>query len=198
MKKVLLIIAVVACTAAVSAGVHAAVSPAGKADPTFLNELQPGAVVSTQPDGSIAALGKATPAVQAEVELAAELADAGPNSVHCSGLGATVKCVPVADSAVIARLKRGDALYGRTVYRSITKRATDGAAPMFEEGELVCGEPGSDATMLCSRVDVVQPVIPAGERLFVTYKPYHVTFDEQGVPTTTSGRPTVRLVRAAS
>lgn len=198
MKKVLLIVAGVACAAAVSAGVRAAVSPIGTADPTFLGELQPGAVVSTQPDGSIAALGKATPAVQAEVEGAAQLADAGPNSVHCSGLGATVRCVPVADSTVTARLKRGDDLYGRTVYRSITKRATDSAAPMFEQGELVCGEPGADSKMLCSRVEIVQPVIAPGESLFVTYKPYHVTFDAQGVPTTTSGRPTVRLLRAAS
>lgn len=210
-NKATVFISAVIGAMAVSAGVLAVFSPLGDAEATsssdgappaeigdLLDEMAPGAVVRKQADGSISISGMATPSVQAEIQRARELANASPTSIRCNGTGATLACAPVSDPEVTAALKAGEeALYGRTIYRSITNDVTDRAAPMFEPGELVCSEPQSNGTMSCSRVDRVQPVIGFGETLFVTYKPYNVTFDEQGGPTLhLTGSPAVPLVRA--
>ena len=194
----------------VSAGVVAFVSPfsaaeakrggtaAGPPIGALLDELAPGAVVDKQPDGSISVLGTLTPAVRAEVQRARALAEAGPNTIRCDGVGASLECVAVPDDQVMPALKAGEkGLYGRTVYRSITDEATGRGAPMFESGELVCHDARNRATLTCTRADRVQPVIGRGETLFVTYRPWNVNFDSQGVPVVRLGNPTVPLVRAA-
>lgn len=209
-RAVLFTSAFVSATA-VSAGLVAFVSPFSSAEANgsgsggppapisdLLDELAPGAVVDKQPDGSISVFGKATPAVHAEVLRARALAEAGPNTIRCDGGGARLQCTAVADDEVTPALKAGEKrMYGRTVYRSITSEATERGAPMFESGELVCSEARNDGILTCSRVDRVQPVIQFGETLVVTYKPYNVTFDEQGVAINRLGTPTVPLVRAA-
>lgn len=209
-KAILAIAAVVGAMAA-SAGVLGVFNPLGDAEATstsygappemisgLLDEMAPGAIASKQADGSISISGPLTPSEQAEIQRAKELAEANPTIVRCDGTGATLTCAPVPDSEVTAALKAADGVYGRVIYRSLTKEVTDRAAPMFEAGELVCSDPKPDGTMPCTRADRVQPVIPFGETLFVTYKPYSVTFDEQGFPTIhLTGNPEVRLVRAA-
>jgi hypothetical protein len=52
--------------------------------------------------------------------------------------------------------------------------------------------------MACSSVDAVAPVIRSGESLFVTYKPYNVTFDERGNPVSHLPALTVPLTRSGS
>jgi hypothetical protein len=159
----------------------------------LLAEVGPGAVVRKQEDGSISVHGRATPIEENEIRESARLADAGPNSIRCAGTGAMLTCTPVPDADVVQALKSGDTLYGRTVYRGI-RDATIDDAPLFESGELVCGD-AKRGTIICSRVDHVPPVIAVGESFFVTYKPYHVTF-ENGTMRERAGRPIVPLVRA--
>lgn len=195
---------------AVSAGLAALVSPFGSAEaqstagPTpppigdLLDELAPGAVVDNNADGSISVFGKATPRVQAEIMRARELAAAGPNTIRCDGDGATLQCTAVPDAQVIPALKAGETgLYGRTVYRAITKEAIQRGAAMFESRELVCLDAESDGILTCSSVGHVPPVIRSGQTLFVTYRPWNVSFDDQGVPFVRLGTPTVRLTREA-
>lgn len=207
MKKRTIVFAAAALGAlAASAGVLTLTSPLGTAEATgssaprapdvgaLLDEMAPGAVVDKQADGSISIRGVATPAVQAEVRRARNLALAGPNTVRCSDGSVNLVCTAVPDAEVLAALRSGEQLHGRTVYRSVPSRAS---SPMFESGELVCGSVRGDGTMACSRVDAVQPVLPAGETLFVTYRPHHVTFDQQGAPVMRLGTPTVPLARAS-
>lgn len=193
----------------VSAGAVSILSPSGDAGAAssvgasaelnaLLDQMAPGAIVSKQADGSISVAGALRSAVRAEVQRARELAAAYPTTVRCNGVDAALSCAAVSDADAAAALRAGDtALYGRTIYRSVTQQVTDRAAPMLTAGELVCGKHDGGATMSCSRVDRVQPVIAAGETLFVTYTPYEVTFDAQGAAVRhLTGAPTVPLARA--
>jgi len=207
--RVLVFVAAVVGAAAASVGVASLASPLGSAnagpggaDPgppvaEMLEQMAPGAVVDRQADGSVSIQGTATPAAQAEIQRVIRLEEAGPNSVRCSGAGATTTCRPIADRDVVPALRAGETIYGRTVYRSITKAATDRGAAIFRAGELVCGAPQHGGAMACSGVDRVQPVIRAGETLFVTYRPFNVTFDAQGIMTVHVAPPTIPLVQAA-
>lgn len=123
-------------------------------------------------------------------------ADAGPNSVRCTGSGAIMACTVVPDKEVIPALKGGEELYGRTVYGNLEKGIASGNA-LFASDELVCASAASDGTIACSPAGKVQPAIPAGETIFVTYAPYNATVDKRGNVVGRSGIPTVPLVRAS-
>ena len=205
-RRMVVFAASVIGAAAISAGVVIVTGPLGSANAVpssgggtpsavsdMLDEMAPGAVVGKQADDSISVQGRLTPAAQLEIRKATELANSGPNSIRCEGSGATVSCSAVLDRDVIPALKAGETLYGRTVYRSIP--TTERTPQLFQVGELVCGSTDAKGAMSCSRVERVQPVIRSDETMFVTYKPYNVTFDEQGGMTGHLVTPTVRLVR---
>jgi hypothetical protein len=164
----------------------------------ILNDSAPGAVVESAEEGSSQISGRLDAEEAAETDRAAALADAGPNSVRCDGVGSPVTCTQVPDSEAIAAVKDGVQLYGRTVYWGISRDMIDRQEPLFASNELVCEDAGSDGTMTCSRVDEVQPTIQVGETLFVTYKPYKVTVDEEGVHGGRIETPTIALVRGSS
>ena len=136
-----------------------------------------------------------TRGVPVEIHEAASLSDSGPSSIRCDDGAVILSCTAVPDHDVIPRLKADERLYGRTVYRSITKEVTDRGEPVFESDELVCRANATPAKMTCSRVDRVQPVIESRETTFVTYRPYNVTFNEQGGTVGHAGRVSVPLVR---
>jgi len=209
-RRAIIMISAVVGAVAVSVGATGTFSPfkAAEASPkagepaaldALLSEMQPGAIVTKQADGGFSVRGTATPAVRAEVERAKELAQRLPTSIRCDGSAATVTCTPVSGDGVIAALRAGDTgLYGRTIYRGITDDVTARGAPMFEAGELICGDVGGNGTMSCSRVDHVRPVIAADETIFVTYQPYNATFNADGNPTFhVDGEDVVPLARAS-
>jgi hypothetical protein len=208
--RTMVLVATLVGAVAVGGGLLAALEPfesanAGSAeasDPAgleaILNDSAPGAVAESAGDGASQISGKLGPEEAAEMKRAADLEGAGPNSLRCEGTGANMTCTPVPDSEVIPALKNGDELYGRTIYSGIEQGMIDRQQPFFEAGELVCRDPGVDGTMSCSRVDAVQPTIERGGTLFVTYKPYNVTFDDEGNPVGHMANPTVPLVRESN
>jgi len=164
------------------------------------SEVAPGSIVKTHEDGSISVLGGGFeglgPEAQAASQRMNELAEAGPNTIRCSEEAGPVICTPVPDREVIPALKSGKSnLYGRTVYGHIT--AASLGHPLFENGELVCGDLADDGSMACTSVDDVKPKIRAGESEFVTYKPYNVTFDGGGNPVGRIGEATIPLSLAS-
>lgn len=203
MKTKLVASVLVPCVAVVAALAALTFSPFGVASgggvdvTSVLSELEPGATVETQRDGSVAFRGKLSPAADAEVRAAGALEAAGPSALRCDTPAATgvLKCTQVPDVDVISELRQGVTIYGRAVYRSITREVTDRANPLLESGELVCNTDSKPVT--CNRVDEITPVIPASATLFVTYRPFHVSFTDERTVISHLEKRSVPISRAA-
>jgi hypothetical protein len=169
---------------------------------SLLNEMAPGAKVTTQPDGSVAVTGQVSVAVQAELQQATKLAAIYPASVRCTGSAVTASCAAVPDAELLPALRAGELVYARALRRGVGRDVTDHATPLLTRDELQCSAPNANGVLACSHVDHMKPVIAANQTVMVTYQPYHVTIDASGRPTSArTGKPfdrshTKRLVAA--
>jgi len=86
-----------------------------------------------------------------------------------------------------------ETVYGRHVYGDVT-RVVDSDVPFLEIDELLCRDPNPDGAMRCSPAGEVQPVVPVGQRMLVTYRRYHVEFGPSGNTIARHGERVVPLV----
>jgi hypothetical protein len=166
---------------------------------SLLQEMAPGATVTSQPDGSVAVTGQLSAAVQAELRQASKLAAIYPASVRCTGSAVTAACAAVPDAELMPALRAGELVYARALRRGVGRDVTDHATPLLTRDELQCSAPNANGVLACSHVDHVKPVIAANQTVMVTYLPYHVTFDASGSPTLhVPGAPSIAVTRSGS
>lgn len=141
-----------------------------------------------EPTSSV--LGEAQVGLDARMDRAVA---AGAYSITCEPGDGRLVCVPVADADVVAALRRGETVYGRTVigFSGGAKVADDGAT-RFETTDLVCTDASGDS-LHCLSVTEAEPTVRAGAETFVFYKKHNVTFDKNGVPVGHLGEATVSL-----
>jgi hypothetical protein len=183
-----------------SAGPSAKPTPPSKAlADSLLKEMAPGAVVATQPDGSVSVTGQVSAAVQAELRQASKLAAIYPASVRCTGSAVTAACAAVPDAELMPALRAGELVYARALRRGVGRDVTDHATPLLTRDELQCSAPNANGVLACSHVDHMKPVIAANQTVMVTYQPYHVTFDASGTATLhVPGSPSIAVTRSSS
>ena len=153
----------------------------------------PGAEARKNPDGSVSFEGRLSPTQDAEARAAAALEAAGPAAVRCSGNGNAVICTTVTEGDVIPAIKAGETIYHRAVYRSITNEVTSSGSAVLIEGELVCNDGAKP--LRCVSVKHTRPTIPVGQTIFVTYRPFNITFTADGMAVNTLPNPQIPIAR---
>jgi hypothetical protein len=126
--------------------------------------------VTTRPDGTFAFQGPLTDEAAEEAHRMDQAADAGPSAIQCSGADSALKCTQVPDTRVIAGLKAGDRIYGRTVYSDVSLAIDDGL-PFLEASELLCSDTAGE-TLACHTAGSDTPRLPASQTILVTYRAY--------------------------
>jgi hypothetical protein len=146
--------------------------------------------LSQEPTVTSSVLGDAQAGLTARMD-AAEAA--GAYSIGCEPGDGHLVCVAVADADVLAALRRGETVYGRTVigFPGGAKVADDRGA-RFETTDLVCTDASGDS-LHCLSVTEAEPTVRAGAETFVFYKKHNVTFDKNGNPVGHLGAATVPL-----
>jgi hypothetical protein len=159
--------------------------------------MQPGAQVTPLGNGGYAVKGTETASVHAELAKARALVRNLPQSVrYAESGGASATCQAVANDDARAALKAGATdLYGLVICRGLTADKTAQSAPVLEASELVCAKQVADGSLACTHVNQVAPTIGANDTIFVSYRPYHATFDSAGNSTVDVDDATAPLTR---
>lgn len=148
---------------------------------------------ATGPDQSTndsSLLGPAPANLDAQMNSAAA---AGPNSITCDpGYGVNLVCTQVSDGSVIAALKRGDVVYGRTVIGFPSGANLQNERPTFESSDLVCRNGSADG-LDCTTAGTMQPTVASGTGALAFYKRYDVTFTPEGRVIGHASAPTIPL-----
>lgn len=139
-----------------------------------LADFAPGAVVKRTEDGLVIENARFAPDKQAEHDRAYAALGAGPSSITCAPTKDVLRCSPVADSQVVAALKAGTDVYGRTAITGVT---AGGNVPKVEADGLSCGPVASDGSIECRPVtQVAPPVLPSSD-VVIYYDHFDVTFE---------------------
>jgi hypothetical protein len=191
--------------AAASAGILSWTDPFGDAiaqstRPAHADELLAqfgsGTTVEKLADGRLAIRGKRTVAGAAVLERMEMAAATEPFALTCSGVPASLTCVPLNEGKGEAALVSGGTVYLRTVHGNITAQDLDSGKAIFDDDEVLCAERSrSTATLSCANVTARTPELEPGE--IVSYSPVQIRLEDgRAVSTTVYGPPTVGATRA--
>lgn len=138
-----------------------------------LADFAPGAAVKRTDEGLVVVNARFSADEQAAHDRAYAALDAGPASITCADANGTLRCSPIDDDKVMAALKGGATVYGRS---AVTDVQRGGAVPKVEADGLTCGPKAADSTLECWPVtDVPPPVLPSSD-VVIYYDHFDVTF----------------------
>lgn len=141
-----------------------------------LADFAPGAVLRRDDDGALVIVNARFSEVeQAKQDRANAALKAGPSSITCAPGGDALRCAPIADDHVVAALRGGTTVYGRSAITGVTREG--GQVPKVEADALTCGSPASDGTVQCWPVTQVAPPLLPTSDVVVYYDHFDVTFE---------------------
>lgn len=138
-----------------------------------LTDFAPGATVKRTDEGLVIVNARFSADEQAAHDRAYAALAAGPASITCADTNGALRCSPMNDDKVVAALKGGAAVYGRS---AITDVERGGPVPKVEADGLTCGPTAADGTLECRPVTEVPPSVPPSSDVVIYYDRFDVAF----------------------